>query len=37
VNYGGATGQEIYQLSADIIADIQTKFNVTLEREVNIL
>ena len=37
VNYGGATGQEIYQLSADIITDIQTKFNVTLEREVNIL
>jgi len=37
VNYGGASGKEIFQLSADIIDDIQTKFNVTLEREVNIL
>jgi len=37
VNYGGATGNEVYDLSTQIIADIQSKFGVTLEREVNIL
>ncbi|CAG5080642.1 UDP-N-acetylmuramate dehydrogenase [Parvicella tangerina] len=37
VNYGGASGQEIYQLSEDIIADIVEKFGVKLEREVNII
>jgi UDP-N-acetylmuramate dehydrogenase len=37
VNYGGATGFEIYELSTSIIEDIQVKFGVTLEREVNIL
>jgi UDP-N-acetylmuramate dehydrogenase len=37
VNYGGATGKQIYDLSAQIIEDIQQKFGVTLEREVNIL
>lgn len=37
VNYGGATGQQIYDLSTAIINDIQQKFGVTLEREVNIL
>ncbi|MDF3029114.1 MAG: UDP-N-acetylenolpyruvoylglucosamine reductase [Fluviicola sp.] len=36
VNYGGASGQEIYDLSALIIADIESKFGVSLEREVNI-
>lgn len=37
VNYGGSTGNQIYDLSSQIIADIETKFGVTLEREVNIL
>jgi UDP-N-acetylmuramate dehydrogenase len=37
VNYGGATGQEIYDLSSQIIADIQDKFGIELEREVNII
>lgn len=37
VNYGGATGKQLYELSEAIIADIQTKFNIELEREVNII
>jgi UDP-N-acetylmuramate dehydrogenase len=37
VNYGGSTGNQIYDLSSAIISDIQEKFGVTLEREVNIL
>ncbi|MFM7666744.1 MAG: UDP-N-acetylmuramate dehydrogenase [Bacteroidota bacterium] len=37
VNYGGSTGNQIYDLSSAIITDIQEKFGVTLEREVNIL
>lgn len=37
VNYGGSRGNEIYDLSSSIISDIQQKFGVTLEREVNIL
>ena len=36
VNYGGATGDEIFQLSEDIIADIIQKYGIELEREVNI-
>ena len=37
VNYGSATGEEIYQLSTDIIADINQRFKILLTREVNIL
>ncbi len=37
VNYGKATGQEIYDLSQRIVDDIFEKFGINLEREVNIL
>lgn len=37
VNYGKASGKEIYQLSNDIIQSIQNKFSIVLEREVNII
>ena len=37
VNYGNCTGQEIFDLSSQIIKDVFEKFGVLLEREVNIL
>ncbi|WP_313386654.1 UDP-N-acetylmuramate dehydrogenase [Chishuiella sp.] len=37
VNYGNATGKEIYDLSQQIIDDVQSKYAVTLTREVNII
>ncbi len=37
VNYGGAHGRSIYDLSSDILASIKEKFGVELEREVNIM
>jgi UDP-N-acetylmuramate dehydrogenase len=37
VNYGTASGQEIVNLSQEIIHSIKDKFGIELEREVNIL
>lgn len=37
VNHGGATGDEIYAFSQTIIASVQKKFGLLLEREVNII
>lgn len=37
VNYGHATGQEIYDLSEDVMKSVHTRFGVHLEREVNVV
>lgn len=37
VNYGRATGKEIFDLSERIIEDIYAKYGIQLEREVNII
>lgn len=37
VNYGACTGNQIFDLSKEIIEDIWDKFGIRLEREVNIM
>lgn len=37
VNFGNASGSEVYTLSEQIIEDVRARFGVALEREVNVL
>lgn len=37
VNYGGAKGRDIFDLSTRIIDDIKNRYGIELEREVNII
>lgn len=37
VNYGGATGQQVFELSEEIIEAVNVKYGIKLEREVNVV
>jgi UDP-N-acetylmuramate dehydrogenase len=37
VNYGNATGKEVYQLAMKIIDSVEQKFGIKLSAEVNVL
>ena len=37
VNHGNATGQEIYELSINILKTVLDKFDIELDTEVNII
>ncbi len=37
VNYGGSNGRQLLDLSSKIIVDVEEKFGIRLEREVNII
>jgi UDP-N-acetylmuramate dehydrogenase len=37
VNHGGASGEEIFRLSEQIVSDVKEKFGLMLTREVNVI
>ncbi|MDF1575239.1 MAG: UDP-N-acetylmuramate dehydrogenase [Bacteroidales bacterium] len=37
INYGGASGQDIFDFSEKIVEDVDRIFGVTLEREINVI